>query len=196
MANTDKPYGFRPVGTLGQGAYVGKIKKFWVPSGTAGAIFIGDTVKLAATGVAEALYPDDVIRGEVEIGAQGSIVVGVLVGVEPVWTDLSITYRKASTAMYVLVDVDPMTIYSVQGDSGTFTTSMLGLNANITVTGGSTTTGRSASVITTPTADAAKDVLILDVDPDPQNEMGVYTKFLVKLNLHQYASGIVRLGID
>jgi hypothetical protein len=196
VANTDKPYGFRPVGTIGNASYAGKVEKYWVPSGTTGAIFIGDTVKLAATGVAEALYPTDVIRGEVEIGAQGSIVCGVCVGIEPYYADLSVNYRKASTGMYVYVDIDPMTIYSVQGDSGTFTTSMLGLNANITVTGGSTATGRSKTVITTPTADAAKDTLILGVDPDPGNEMGVYTKFLVKLNLHQYASGVVRLGID
>jgi hypothetical protein len=194
LANTNKAYGFRPVGTLGNASYAGNVRKFFVSSAT--AIFIGDTVKLAATASAAALYPNDVLYPEAEIAAQGSIVIGVCVGVEPVYSDLTINYRKASVDMYIYVDVDPMTIYSVQGDSGAWVVSNIGLNANVTVGAGSTTTGRSTTVITTPTADAGKDTLIIGVDPDPGNEVGVYWKMLVKLNLHQFASGIVRLGID
>lgn len=196
MANTNKPYGFRPVGTLGNASYAGNVRKFAVPADNANAIFIGDTVVLAGTSDAMAVYPGDVLVPEVAVGSAGAIVVGVCVGVEPKYSDLSINYRKASTFMYVFVDVDPMTIYSVQGDSSTFAITQVGLNATITATGGDTATGRSKFVITNPQASAAEDVLILGLDPDPGNEVGVYTKFLVKLNLHQFASGIVRVGIS
>ena len=196
MANTNKPFGLRPVGTIGHASYVGKVQQFYVPADNANAIFIGDTVVWATSSDAQAVNPDEALYPEAAVGSAGAIVVGVCVGVVPVPADLSITYRKASTAMYILVDVDPMTIYSMQGDSTVFTVAQVGLNATITATGGSTTTGRSNFVLTNPQASATEDLLILGIDPDPQNEVGAYMKFLVKLNLHQYGPGIVRVGIS
>ena len=196
MANTNKPFGLRPVKTLGHACYVGKIEKFYVPADNANAIFIGDTVVLASSSDAQKLYPDDAYYPEVAVGSAAAVVAGVCVGVEPLPTDLSINYRKASTAMYVFVDVDPMTIYSMQGDSTVFTVAQVGLNATITATAGSTTTGRSNFVLTNPQASATEDLLILGIDPDPNNEVGAYMKFLVKLNLHQFGPGAVRVGIS
>ena len=195
MSNSNKPYGFRPVGTLGNASYAGSVRKFAVPADNANAIFIGDTVVLAGTSDAMAVYPGDVLVPEVAVGAAAAIVVGVCVGVEPKYSDLTINYRKASTFMYIFVDVDPMTIYSVQGDSTVFAVTQIGLNATITATGGDTATGRSKFVITNPQASATEDVLILGVDPAPDNGVGAYMRFLVKLNLHQFASGVVRVGV-
>lgn len=196
MANSNKPYGLRPVGTIGSAGYTGRVQKFYVPADNATAIHIGDTVEIAGTGEAQRVYAGDVLRPEAAEGTQADThTLGVVVGVEPLYSDLSVNYRKASTAMYIFVDTDPQTIYSVQGDSGTWTAEDVHLNANLTVTAGDNATGRSKFVITTPTADAGKDTLIIGVDPDPNNEMGVYTKFLVVLNLPQYGFGARTVGL-
>ncbi len=165
MANSNRPFGLRPVGTLGQAGYVGKVRRFYVPADNSTAIFIGDTVVLATSSDAQRLYADDSYSAEVAIGSAGAVVAGVCVGIEPVWTDLSINYRKASTAMYIYVDVDPMTLYSMQGDSTVFTVAQVGLNATITATAGDTATGRSKFVLTNPQASATEDLLIVDIDP-------------------------------
>lgn len=197
MANTNKPYGLRPVGTLGHACYCGKVQQFFVPADNSNAIFIGDTVILASNSDVQRVNADDAYYPEAAVGAAGSIVVGVCVGIIPAPADLTINYRKASTAMYILVDTDPMTVYSMQGDSTAFTVANAsGLNATITATGGSTTTGRSAFVLTNPQASASEDLLIVGVDPAPDNEIGAYMRFLVKLNLHQYGPGVVRVGIS
>ena len=195
MANSNKPFGLRPVGTLGQGCYTGKVQRFYVPADNSTAIFIGDTVVLASSSDAQKLYGDDSYSPEVAVGTASTIQTGVCVGIEPVWTDLSITYRKASTAMYIYVDTDPMTIYSMQGDSTVFTVADVGLNATITATAGDTTTGRSKFVLTNPQASATEGLLILNIDPAPDNEVGAYMRFLVKLNLHQFGAS-VRVGIS
>ncbi len=195
MANTNKPFGFRAVGTLNGAPMNGMVRKYAVPADNASAIFIGDTVTMAATSDAMKVNADDAYYPEATVGAATSVVLGVCVGIEPVPTDLSINYRKASTLMYILVNTDPNTIYSVQGDSTVWTVADVGCNATITCTGGSTTTGLSNFVITAPTADATKGVLILGIDPDPNNEVGAYMKFLVKLNLHQFG-GTSLVGIS
>jgi len=90
MANVNAPNGFVPVGTIGQNGYVGKVERFYVPSTTAGAIGIGDPVCLLTS-----LHTDGTPQA---IRATSTAkVVGVCVGIELVPTDLTLTYRKAST---------------------------------------------------------------------------------------------------
>lgn len=188
MANADRPYGFRPVGTFGSASYNGQIRKYYVPADNSAAIFIGDLVSLAGTSDAQRVYPQDVLYPEATVGINAAVHIGVCVGIEPLYSDLTINYRKASTAMYIYVDCDPNTIYSVQGDSGAWTVADVGNNAAITYTGGNTTTGRSKQVITTPSQTIAHGVQIVGVDPDPGNEVGVYWKMLVKLTYHQFGT--------
>jgi hypothetical protein len=163
MANANRPYGFRPFGTLNAASYNGQVRKYYVPADNSTAIFIGDIVVAATTSDAQAVYPIDALRAEAAVGAATSKVLGVCVGIEPLYSDLSVNYRKASTAMYIYVDTDPNTIYSVQGDSSTWSIADVMCNATITATAGDTTTGRSKMVITSPSADATKGVLILFV---------------------------------
>jgi hypothetical protein len=194
MANSNTPFGFRPVGTINGASYNGQVRKFYVPADNGTAIFIGDIVVAATTSDVQILYPQDAYQAEAAVAATTSKVLGVCVGVEPLYSDLTVNYRKASTAMYIYVDTDPNTIYSVQGDATVWTVADVMCNATITATAGSIATGRSAMVITAPTADAAKGTLILNIDPDPQNEVGAYMKFLVKLNLHQFGTAIIGIS--
>ena len=194
MANSNKPYGFKLVGTLKNNPMNGMVRKYAVPADNATAIFVGDTVVAAGTSDAMAIYPSDVLYPEAAVGAATSKVLGVCLGVEPAYSDLTINYRKASTFQYIYVCTDPLALYSVQGDSTVWAIANVGLNATITATAGDTATGRSKFVITAPTADATKGTLIVGVDPAPDNEMGAYCRFIVKLNLHQFGTAIVGIS--
>jgi hypothetical protein len=189
MANVNKPFGLRPVGTLGQAAYVGKVRKFYVPATDDSDIFIGDAV--ISGGTSGALYPGDPDYPTADIAAAGNTVLGVCVGIEPLYSDLTVNYRKASTGMYILVDTDPDTIYEIQSDATGVSAENINLNADLSVVAGDTTTGRSKSVLTGPAADATNDFLILGFAPDVDNDVSSapYVRVHVKLNLCQYANG-------
>lgn len=188
MANTSTPFGLRPVGTLNSACYTGQIKKFYVPSTDAAAIGIGDPVKLA--GSADA----DGVPTVARMATPGTdVMVGVMVGVQPLPTDLTLNYRKASTAMYIYVDVDPNTIYEVQEDSvgGALAATNVGQNANIILGTVSTTTGNGLTMLDSSTANTTNtlDVQILELAVRPNNEIGNYAKWHVRLNKNQYANG-------
>ena len=95
--------------------------------------------------------------------------------------------------MYIFVETDPEMIFSVQTDSVGAAITDINMNATVTIGAGSTTTGRSTSVISGATiaADAALDTLIVGFDPAPDNVAGAYARVLVKLNLHQFNTAIV-----
>ena len=141
MANENKPFGLRPHSSLNGSPYSGTVRQFYVPATATTAIFIGDPVKLAGT--EGSVNPDDAKFPSAIIAAINNNMVGVCVGVIPSYGDLDINYRKASTAMYILVDVDPQTVFEIQGDSDTWAGADVGLNSSITFTAGSTTTGTS-----------------------------------------------------
>ena len=191
MANSNRPYGFRYVGTLSDAPVNDVVKKYYVPSTDGTAIFIGDLVKIGGT--AGQLNAGDAYYPTAAVAASADAVLGVCVGVEPLPTDLTINYRKASTGMYIFVNTDPDAIYSVQTDSTGAAVTDIGLNATVTVGSGSTTTGMSSSVIqgSTFAANAALDTLVVGYDPAPDNEAGAYARVLVKLNLHQFGTAIV-----
>lgn len=192
--NLNKPNGLRPVASIGSSGYTGKVEIFYVPSTDSAAIGIGDPVMLAG-----GLHTDGTPIAKRSTGA-GAILIGVCVGVKLLPTDLTVTYRKASTAMYILVDTDPNTIYEIQEDSdgGAVALANGAQNATIILGTVSTTTGNSGAMLdsSTAAANAALDLLILRPAPAPDNTVPLaYAKWLVKLNLHQYAAGVVRVGV-
>jgi hypothetical protein len=194
MANSNKPFGLRPVGNLNGSPWNGGIRKFYVPSTDANAIYIGDMVKLAGT--EGSLYPNDAPLPTVAIAAANDTVVGVMVGIEPIPTNLNLRHRAASTGMYVFVCVDPQTIYMVQGDADTYDAADVGFNMTLTVAAGSTVTGRSASVADQSTAanTATLDLQVLGTVPVLNNDLtGGYPLLLVKLNNCQYVDGTTGL---
>jgi hypothetical protein len=194
MPNTNKPFGLRPYSTLSGAPISGSLRKFFVPATDATAIFVGDPVKLAGT--EGSLYPDDLPVPTVTVGTIAAAFVGVVVGVEPLPGNLELNYRKASTAMYVLVDCSPDTLFLVQGDADTYDAADIGLNCSLTFTAGSTTTGVSAMTVDQSLAavTATLDVQLIGSAPVPGNDLtGGYPLFLVKLNNHQYVDGTTGL---
>lgn len=195
MSNSNKPMGLKPVGTIGQAGYVGKLERFYVPSTDATAIGIGDPVTLTGAGGLHTDGTPIVTRGSV-----GGVCAGVMVGVELTPTDLSLTYRKASTGMHILVDTDPNTIYEIQEDSvgGAIALADGTKNASLVLGTVDTTTGNGKTQVdsSTAAASATLDLLLLRPALGEDNTPAVaYCKWLVKLNLHQFASGVVRVGV-
>jgi hypothetical protein len=94
--------------------------------------------------------------------------------------------------MYIMVDVDPGTVFEVQGDATTWDGADVGLNASITFTAGSTTTGTSNMVLNQSTAatTATLDLQVIASAPYVNNDLsGGYPQLLVKLNNHQFVDG-------
>ena len=185
MANANTPFGLRLV--QNQGCMEGKIEKFYVPSTDSAAIGLGDPVKLA--GSADANGVPTVAR----MATPGTdVILGVMVGVEPLQTDLSLNYRKASTAMYIYVCTDPAALYEVQEDSagGAAAATDVGLNANLVLGTVDTVTGNGKSMLDTSTKNTTStlDVQIVRLAAKPDNAIGNYAKWVVKLNKAQYTN--------
>jgi hypothetical protein len=188
MANSNTPFGFRPVRHLNGSPYNGQFEYFYLASGESNNVFIGDVVKLA--GSADTTYG----YATVTVATAGDVPVGVVVGFDvslgitaAAGPDLNITYRPASTAMYVMVATAPDLVFEVQAASVAATD--VGSNIDLDVgSGGNTATGVSSysasGVATTDTV----GFHIKSKSTRPNNAFGAYCVIEVTYNLHAYAT--------
>lgn len=189
MANANVKGGLKPVAHGSSGAYTGGARVYSTAAGDATAIFVGDLV--TATGASQVI--DGVTYADVAQSATGGVFQGVVVGVLPV-TSSSLTYRAASTQRLLLVADDPSLLFELQEVStGTpLDANAIGLNANIVVGTGSTTTGLSAMELdnTTEATTNTLDVKIVGLVPRVDNEVGASAKWYVRLNRHRFANQV------
>lgn len=190
MANADVPRGLRPVRYTSGAPYNGAVNKYYVPSSdTNAAIYIGGLVKPAGSSDAAGVPS---VTGNV---ATGNPVIGVVVSVDPVeGADAggrdSTVHRVNSTERYVYVADDPNLLFAVQDDaSATLAATNVWMAADLTgFTSGSATTGLSAIEISATTAtasgDGTEDVIIVGLEQRPDNEIGQWADWLVRLNNH------------
>jgi len=185
MANTDKAFGFRPIGNL---SATGAQKQYGyeIADNQAGTIFQGDLVVLTA-GFISRFLP-----------ATHTAAVGVFNGcsyIDP--TTGKPTFKNFYpgsvniTSGKIIADVidDPSQLFLVQCDAG-FVAADVGKNADVIGTGGSTTTGVStmelnSSTLATTAALNLKTVGLYNV---PSNEYGSFAVVVVKINEHVYGS--------
>lgn len=199
MANSDAPFGLRPVNYAGQ-YDAGRVRPYYVAAGYGTALFIGDPV--VKTGTSNTVETNGFIPGALpEIAkataGDGNAITGAIIGFETLVTDLTKAHNPASTARVALVADDPYQIFEIQAD-GAIAAVDIGLNANLIYThSGSTTYGLSGVELDTtsdaPAADASNQLLILGLAPRPDNEIGANAKVLVRINQHTEAPGA--LGI-
>lgn len=146
MANTDRPFGFKPVKHLIGASWNGKANVYYIPSSNATALFKGDAVKSTGSADTTGKYP-----GVVQAAA-GDTIRGVIIGFgeDPhimIKADSpNRVHCPISTEMYCLVVDDPFVIFEIQEDSvgAALAVTEIGLSTNITVGSGNTTTGLSA----------------------------------------------------
>jgi hypothetical protein len=187
MANVNKPFGLRPVGNL---SATGAQKQYGyqIADNQSGAIFQGDLV---------VVYDGYIIKYDASVHTAPT---GVFNGVQyndptrankPTWKNYypgSINITQGIIACEVLDD--PSQLFLIQAD-GAVTQANIGKNADPTAgTTGSTTTGVSAGSLSSASIakDAALTFKIIGISEQPDNELGLYTVVVVKLNQHQYGS--------
>lgn len=193
MANTDTPFGFKPVGHLLGGSWNGKANVYYVPATNNAILGIGDAVKSNGGSDATGKYAG-VIRA-----AAGDAIRGVVIGIgdnpytmtHPDTPNRS--YLPISTAAYVLVVDDPFVIFEIQedNDANDMTGAMLGLQTDIaTVANANTTTGKSTMELdSSDTATAAGQCKLLRVSNREDNALGAYCKWDVLIVEHEMNTG-------
>ena len=181
--------GFKAVGTLtGASANLQEVKCA-TAAGDSVAIFPGDAVKL--TGGTDAngfLIVAQANAGDVPLA-------GVMAGVVPDGTDLTAQYRKASTATYIFVNMDPTTIYEVQANAAVALAAAGKTCSLVQTAAGSTLMGTSGQQIdqsTLATNTATFQFKALGFSQTVGNiPNATYNRLYVKINNHAYApSGV------
>lgn len=181
MANEDKPSGARVIGDH-SGFYEGQLTKMFIPATDATATYINDIVKIAGSADANGV-------ATVAQVAAGDTPCGIIVGMEPDYTNLELKYRTASTARYVWVNTDPNVLFEIQA-STTFAAANVGLNADVVVAAGSALSGLSGMELdsTTILATATLVLAIEGITQREDNEIANNAKVLCSFNVHQYGS--------
>ena len=185
MANTDKAFGFRPLGNL---SATGAQKQYGyeIADNQSGAIFQGDLVTIVAGYVVKF------------VPATHSAALGVFNGCfyidpttgKPTWKNYypgSVNITEGTISADVLDD--PSQLFLVQSD-GVIVQANIGKNADVIGTGGSTVTGVSTMELNSATiADtAALNLKIVGLWNVPANALGEFAVLVVKINEHLYGS--------
>lgn len=199
MANTDAPFGLRPVRYFDGRPYQGQSNAYFA-TGATGQIAPGDPVTLTGSTNASAFGRYDVgtlQQVSLATAGDGNPIVGVCVAVEPVTSD-SLTYRVTSTDRVIFVADSPDLIFHVQADDDADATDWAvttsGLFANLASATADTTYGRSQWELDgsdNPDSDYSNQVFLKGLAPIPGNELGPFAIFEVMINLHQYTTGAI-----
>ena len=197
MANVDSPFGLRPVRYLNGAPWNGQVSRYLLDSGNGTATFIGDLVVVAGSAGAQGSVVQGVPTSGMPTIAQGVAgtgpFVGVVVGFEPLLSDLSVKHRLASTSRVALVCDDPNVIFEIQEVSGgtALTVDEVSLNANVVVAAGSTVTGLSGMELNngSEAGTVTLDLKILRLALREDNAIGEHAKWEVLINNHSFRPG-------
>lgn len=180
-------YGLVPVRALHGGDWSTNLQKCFIPSTDTNDMFVGDPVDLAGSANADATCPT-VVRATA--GANNPIF-GVIVAFEPDPNDLTLRYRKASTARYCYVCTDPFVVYRIQAEpTNVLGPTHVGLNAVLYSGTGNTGTGLSgwamdSGATTAPAANCTYQLLILKAVAQPGNDVtaaGAHWEVMISLH--------------
>jgi hypothetical protein len=185
MANNDKAFGLRPLGNLaGTGAQ--KQYGYEIADNQAGAIFQGDLVVLKDGYILQF----DPATHTAAVGVFNGCFYNDPTTQKPTWKNFypgSINITQGKIVAEVLDD--PSQMFIIQND-GTSAATNYGLNADIVVGTGNTTTGLSANELDTSTiaTTAALNLKIIGLWDVPNNAVGANAVVVVKINEHSYGS--------
>lgn len=190
MPNLSRVNGLRPVKHLNGSPWMGNLETFAVLATDATALGVGDTVISAGTANA------DGVQAVTRMTANTQSPIGVIVGFQPDYANLNLVsqFRAASTARLAFVCVDPSVVYEVQAN-GASVLADIGLNAGITYTAPSATTGLSGMTVdmATKATTATLPLKIVGVVQRADQDMAdsANWKLLVTLNTSQFAGNAV-----
>ena len=145
-------FGFKPVRYRDGTAYTGAAQRCYY--GTAADLFVGDAVKLSAgaettTGITQ-----------VELAGAGGGFWGIVVGMDPVRTDLSKNYMASGDTGYVMVCSDTNVVFQVTEDAAVDPIDLVdvGLNIDATIGSGNALFGTSGHSLNSDTHGTGVDV--------------------------------------
>jgi len=188
MANSDKPNGLTPIGTLSGSDYHGKMRKVAFAAGDSVAAYVGDLVKLTGTVDATGKIP------VVAQSAAGDASIGVLVSLDFDASDegglMTPLTRAASTARTGQVLFGQDVLYKIQedSDSNAIEITEAGLNCNIIVGTASNVTGSGMELDSTSAAGTSTlNMRLHHVFDSPDNVLGNNAEWVVSINASQEA---------
>lgn len=205
MASVSRINGLRPVKTSTGAPYMGQSNLYFLPAANGDVVMVGDVVKLAGSSRSPTGVPTVARHAGGATEAAVGVVVGIIftgvgdaLNVPPV-TDLNTpVYRRASTDRYVMVADDPTLVFECEAMGATFAAVDVGLNCEVDVTAGSTSSGASgmAADLSTKAATATLPLKIVGFPHRPDNNIGdAYVNIYVKINNHEYKGGTGTAGV-
>lgn len=180
MANTNSPFGLRPISRAGGAPF--SVTMYAKPSTDGQAVFIFDLLGKVAGG---SVLPENATYQAPQIGSAYA----VFVPGTSFWVGSSLAYGAASTLTFHPVTDEADVIYLCQGKTGTTysTASHVGKRANIsTTTAGSTTTHISGISVdgATIAATSTLDLQVIRITYTVPNIEGANAIFEVVINKH------------
>lgn len=204
MANTDAPFGLKPIRHRNGAPYNGAGNPYYIPASYATALFVGDpVVKTGTSNTAEVSSNGETFAAGTlpEINkataGDGNATTGVIIGFGVEADSLTTIFNAASTERVAYVADDPDLIFTIQDDGvSALAATSVGLNANYIFTeSGSTTTGLSGVELDTdsdaPAADASNQLTIQRLSSQENNELAANATWEVKINNHTEAHGVI-----
>ncbi len=200
MANPNTPYGLRPYSYQSGAPYNGAVRVYYVPSGNATALYIGDPVMI----VTNSSDGNGVQTAEIATAGATNQVLGAFLGIANNAGQTTITllqsstvYLPASTAAYIYVSDDPYLLYAIQEDSvgGSMVSGASGRNADLVAGSGSTVTAQSGWMLDSSTLGTGntKQLRIIQALQETDNTVATsFAKWLVKINatLHPFTNAL------
>lgn len=195
MANSNSPFGLRPVRMKNGASWSGQVSLYYAPSDYATSLFIGDPVIIVGdANDAEVLGhpPGSLSEVNIATAGDGNAITGVIVGFDNVTRDSNL-YGAASTERLIQVVDYRDVIFEIRDDgTGTPSVDWVGLNAVLIAGTGNTTTGLSGwkldgGGVDAPAADASNQLYIYRLAPKLDNEVGDYAIWEVLINQSAYA---------
>jgi len=182
MANVNQVFGFIPVGTLNNADSNMAELTCAFAAGDATAAYVGDLVLF--TGVFDATgIPIVKQAAATDVGLAGAVTSFDVDGAA-----LGTVYRPTLTARYCKVNVDPQTIYLVQGNAALALIDA-GMRFKPVVAAGSTSTGHSGMQldVSSKAATATYPLTVVRYAPDT-TPAALYNKLWVTINSHYFGS--------
>lgn len=192
MPNPNTPRGIQPYAYAWGAPWGGAVRTYYVPSGNATALFMGDPV----AGVTNSSDGNGVPTAEIATAGATNYILGAFMGISnnagsaviPVLQNQT-PYLPAGQAAYIYVSDDPFLLYEVQEDSvgGSMVSGAGGRNADLVAGAGSTITNYSGWQLDSSTlaVGATLQMRIIQALQQIDNTVGqANAKWLTKINLH------------
>ena len=196
MANVNSAFGLRPVGYRNGSGYQGRATMYYIASTDGNAYAIGDPVVLSGAGSAGGIPVVTLATAGAGNQVLGSIIStgGRKYGgslVDPANLDTTVIPATKTKDYYVLVADDPNIEFEIQEDSvgGALTVASLGINIDL-VSG--TNNGYSSGWMadsSSVAAGATVQLQLLRLSQRPDNEVGSYAKWVVRIVNHSFNAG-------